>query len=324
MGNDSDDIQSIWKEKRQMTQKKNTALNPWHQENKVKDYLRIISNELKKYPARNYDHQAFIGSAIMAIADNPKLVQCMESQKGQISLYNALKYAAYTGLSLNPQEGKACLVPYRKKEGNEWFTVVNYQIMKNGLIEIALDSGKIETMPPPEVVRENDTFEMERTAAGDSYRFIPALKNRGDIMGFFASVRMKDGTQYIKYMSNEDILEHREKYARYWKDDHGDPDPNAPWVKSYIGQAIKTVQKALFRYLHLSAAFDQAIGADDDILRVDKTLALPVSEPEKPKKLEAGQTSEDVTQQLKTSKTPPPQDDVPDPEEPEEQMDDII
>ena len=240
-----------------------------YSEPKIKEWLVKKEPDIRLTAIKKYDSNELINSALMSISESDKLKECLDSEVGAHSLVNALRYATNVGLSLNPQEGKAALVPYNKKVGNDWFATAAYQIQKNGLIELALRSGRVEEMPPPEVICDNDEFQIERTSKGDSFVFRPALKERGDAIGYMACVVLKTGKQYVKYMTKEQMLEHREKYASMYKDRNGKELSGAAWVKSFDGMALKTVVKALLNNLHLSAEIDRAIGAENEILVVE-------------------------------------------------------
>lgn len=219
------------------------------------EFLKRFGKSLENYAMRKYDHSIFLKSAMIAIVNNSNLVDCLKSDAGKMSLFNAMRYAATTGLSLNPQEGKAALVSYKNKKGE---AVVNYQIMKNGMLDLALESGKIEFITA-DYVKENDVFSIKKTVNGDEYNFIPAVRDRGDIIGFFAALKLKGGATHVKWMTVEEIEDFRDKYSSTYK---FNPE-NSPWGKSFIGMGVKTIMKALLRNIRISDDLDRAIGSDD-------------------------------------------------------------
>ena len=252
-------------------------------EKEVKGYLATIQPELQKYSVMNYDEKTFMRSAILAISDNPGLAKAVSTPQGKTSLYNALKYAATTGLSLNPMEGKAALIPYGDK--------VQYQIMKSGMIELAMSTGKVAFITS-DTVRENDTWRMKKTSAGDDYEFEPARRGRGQIDGVFAACRLVDGTTHVKYMDIDQVEEHKKKYS-------------AKTQMPIEGYAIKTVLKAMLRGLNIAPEIDAAVGADD-ASEYEQSEPRDVS-PQK------GTTADDVADALKAKKEEKSAD--PDPEE---------
>jgi phage RecT family recombinase len=237
----------------------------------IGQYLEKFGKGLNNYAFRKYNHNSFIKSAMLAISENKDLRDCIKTQPGRLSLFHALKYAATTGLSLNPQEGKAALIPYSGK--------VQYQIMKNGMIEIAMESGKVEFITC-DLVRDNDNFKIKKSVQGDEYEFIPALKDRGEIIGFFAGLKFKSGFTHMCWMTVEEVEEHRDQYAAF-------KGEKSAWFKSFPGMGIKTVLKRLLHSVYISDNMDKLIGTDDQF--EGDTIELSKN----------GFSAEDVTEEIK-------------------------
>jgi len=220
-------------------------------DNDIYSYLSDNKKSIMRYAVRKYDHSDFLRTAMLCISESKNLQKCLTTDAGKTQLYHSLKLAATTGLSLNPQEGKACIVAY-EYQGK---MVANYQIMKKGMIQLLMETGKVKYITA-ETVRENDEFKISKSMDGDTYTLTPALKNRGPSIGCFAACRLTDNTTYVVYMSDDEIQEHYSKYAVSKKE-------GAAWNKSREGMALKTVLKKLVRNLHLSDASSAGIGADD-------------------------------------------------------------
>jgi phage RecT family recombinase len=219
-------------------------------ESQAKDFLqKQIAPVLADYAVREYGHTQFIKSAMIAISMDDNLQEAMGTKEGKAGLVNAMRMAAGTGLSLNPQEGKAALICYNKKINNGWVKIPSYQVMKNGLIQLALESGKVEFITA-ETVREADQFSMSKTMNGDEYNFSPARKSRGTIDGFFAAVKMKTGECHTRYMTAEEVGEHRQQFSDKTK-------------MPEEGYGQKTVLKKLLNNLHICQQIDNAIGAEN-------------------------------------------------------------
>jgi phage RecT family recombinase len=228
---------------------------PATKESLTGQFLQHFGKSLKEYAIRKYDETAFLKSAMIAIVEKPELVEVLKTEQGKLSVYNALRYAATTGLSLNPAEGKSALIGFKGKDGN---FKVSYQIMKNGMVDLALESGKVEFLSS-DLVRQNDKFELKKSMQGDDYNFIPAMKDRGEVIGFFAALKLKSGATHVKWMTVEEINEMRDSYSATFK---YNPE-NSPWSKSFNGMGLKTVMKALLRNISISPEIDNAVGADD-------------------------------------------------------------
>jgi recombination protein RecT len=246
----------------------------------IGDFLNKAHGTLKNYAVRQYDHESFIKSAMLAIVENETLRECLKTDQGKLSLFGALRFASSTGLSLNPQEGKAALIAYGGK--------VQYQIMKNGIVELALSSGMVDFVTA-DIVRERDKFELSKSMSGDNYEYAPAKTDRGDVIGFFAGCKLKSGSTHVKYMTRQEVEEMRDKYSAMFK---AKPEAS-PWSKSFNGMGIKTVLKSLFRNLSISTALDDALGNDE------KTGAvIDITD--------GGWTSEEVKTELEQKPAPAP------------------
>lgn len=259
---------------------------PTNQE--ISTQVRNWAPALKDFALVEFDQQRFFKSAILAITETPQLMECMSTPSGRDSLHSAMKRAFSTGLSLNPQEGKAAIIAYKGK--------ASYQIMKEGAIEVLLNSGDIKNLVV-EIVYENDHFEIEKTSTGDKYTFKPARKNRGTVDGYFCSMTDNDDVSHIKYMTQDECLEVRDNYSSMYKANKN----MSPWTKSEKGMCKKTVIKAAIRDLHISPKA-KAVFSSEDMSFQDNQDEIKDITPDKP----TGKTSNDVAAQLEDKQEEPP------------------
>jgi len=241
---------------------------------------------LKDFALTEFDQQRFFKTAIMAISENNGLMECMQTPAGRASLYSSMKRAFSTGLSLNPQEGKAAIIAYKG--------VASYQIMKEGAVEILLNSGDIKTLMV-EIVYENDKFSIEKSNKGDTYHFSPVRKNRGEVDGYFCAITDKDDISHVKYMTQEECFEIRDTYSTgyiFAKD-----QKKSGWAMSPKGYSKKTVIKAAIRDLHISPSSKAMFSSED----VDFNLHEPMMKDVTPKKT-TGNTADNVASKLEEKK----------------------
>jgi len=267
----------------------------------ISDFLNARKELLGSYAVRGYKQADFILSAQIAISESSRLRAALKTGVGQRSLYHALRYAAATGLSLNPQQGKAALITYINKNED---LIVSYQIMKGGLIDLVMETGLVKDIVS-DLVREKDEFSINRTDLQDTYLFSPARRARGSIDGYFAAITLKSGRTHVNYMAIEEVKEHEKKYNT--SKTIGD---RSPWSHSFDGMAIKTVIKKLLRNIHLSDVASGAIATDDhsefsdDVIDMDSepmpsaepTPTEPESDPD-----QKGTSADDVAAQLEAS-----------------------
>jgi len=214
-------------------------------------FQETYQKNLEQYALGKYKKQEFWASFKLAVMENQDLQRALKTDAGKISLASAMRFAISTGLSLNPQEGKAALITYGD--------VIQYQVMKNGIIELAMQSGKVEFVTA-DIVRANDEFRISKTGNGDEYAFNPARKNRGDVDGYYAAMKMKDGVTHVMYMEKSEVADHAGKYSALFR---VKPE-KSPWSKSFDGMALKTVLKRLFRNIVISKELTAAVSGDDE------------------------------------------------------------
>ena len=195
------------------------------------------------------DFTYWLKSAALAVIESADLRAALTTTQGKQTLVRALQRAACTGLSLNPQEGKAALVAFNNK--------ITYMPMKNGLIELAQQTGRVSLIEC-ETVYEADGFSIKKTARGDEFEFSPARKARGAVDGYFAAVVLNDGRSFVKYMDADQVQAHAKKYAK------GLDKDSSAWRTSFDGMAQKTVLKALLRACQISPAIETALALDDE------------------------------------------------------------
>lgn len=198
-------------------------------------------NNLQKFQLRQYDFDDFAKTAIMAFRESTDLQECLRTPEGRQSAYYALSRASRTGLSLNPQDGRAALVAYKGK--------INYQVMKDGYTELVTETGQVLYFES-DIVFQNDSFSLDKAESGDKYTHQIAITNRGESVGYYAAVKLTNGASYVKYMSKEQVLDHAKRYCRYdWLKAN---KPGSAWITSFDGNGRKTVTKALCKNPALS------------------------------------------------------------------------
>jgi phage RecT family recombinase len=217
----------------------------------LQHFQETYQKNLEQYALNKYKKNEFWASFKLAVMENQDLQRALKTDAGKISLASAMRFAISTGLSLNPQEGKAALITYGD--------VIQYQVMKNGIIELAMQSGKVEFVTA-DIVRSNDEFRISKTGMGDKYTFNPARKNRGDVDGYYAAMKMKDGVTHVMYMEKSEVESHAGKYSALFR---VKPE-KSPWSKSFDGMALKTVLKRLFRNIVISRELTAAVSGDDE------------------------------------------------------------
>lgn len=206
----------------------------------------------------------------MLVAANrtPDLMKCT-----QASLLETINRAAELGLDLSGTLGEAYPVPFnnRAKDGSGrdvWVTQCQLIIGYRGFAKLARQSGEIAKIEA-DIVCVNDVFTMTKGSNG-SCDFAPCLTgDRGDIVGAFAYVRFKDGSEQYDFMATADIekIRMRSKSGAAGKDSQyaKKGDPMGAWKSDWGEMAKKTVFRRVAKWLPLSTEkFVAAMELDND------------------------------------------------------------
>ena len=218
-------------------------------EKSVAEFVQGVLPNLKNYAVRSYDQDAWAKTAMLCIVNNPDLMNCLSTNEGKSSLYHALRFAAASGLSLNPQEGESALVA--PGDGKVYFWKE-----KNGIVRLILETGVVQSVYG-DAIRENDKFRVTKGFKGDDYEHTPALKKRGEITGVYSAILEKNGIGHVYYMTREQVEEHKKKYGK------GLNNPKMGWNTSWEGMAIKTAIKMGAARLSLPKSVQDAINSAD-------------------------------------------------------------
>ena len=190
--------------------------------------------------------ERMIRVATTAMLRTPKLEQC-----DQASFFKALLDLSAWGLE--PDGRRAHLIPFENRQRGvlEVQLILDYK----GLVELARRSGEVATIHA-DVICKNDEFEY---GFGSEQKLIhkPNLMERGEVLGAYAHVRLKDGTEQFEVLSKGEIDAVR-KRSKAWN--------NGPWVTDYNEMAKKTAFRRLSKWLPISAEMADAFEADDDRL----------------------------------------------------------
>lgn len=112
------------------------------------------------------------------------------------SIQNAVINVASIGLTLNPANAYAYLVP---RDGRACLDV-SYK----GLIKLATDSGSV-LWAKAVLVYEDDTFEMQGIETMPIHKFDPFKKDRGEVIGGYCAAKLHDSSYLIDTMSREEL-----------------------------------------------------------------------------------------------------------------------
>lgn len=227
---------------------------------KVAYFLRQKQGEIAKMLPRHLNAERLLKVAQIAATTTPALAECDVP-----SLVGAIGQCAQMGLEPNTVLGHAYLVPFNTKrkdaQGNErWVKSVQVIIGYKGLIDLARRSGQIVSIAAHEVCA-NDQFELVY-GLDEKLNHIPAMQDRGGVIGFYAVAKLKDGGHCFEFMSTQQIQQIRDESQGYQQAVKYKKQDAHPWGQHFIEMGRKTVIRRLAKYLPLSIEFQTAAALD--------------------------------------------------------------
>lgn len=195
--------------------------------NRLKD-----AGELDMLPA-NVSFEAFRNAAVVAITDNPGILQCNNE-----SIFKAIRRLAAAGLV--PDGREAAIVPFKGQ--------AQAMPMVYGLIKVARNSGEISSIWA-EVVRGDEEFRISMVNGERKFEHdYDPLTRTGEVKGAYAVAKLKDGMIEVEAMGRTDIEKRRKASAN-----QRDANPTGIWGQWYEEMAKKTVIRALVKRLPMSS-----------------------------------------------------------------------
>jgi recombination protein RecT len=175
--------------------------------------------------------------ALTEFRKNPKLQECSPA-----SIKAALLTAAQLGLEVGGIGGKLYFIPYKIKGTHDQYEctpIISYK----GMCEMIWRTGKIKTLDA-DIVRENDHFSAQKGSSAFLDHQI-VLRDRGEILGAYAYVVLKeDGFKY-DYLSLDEI----NKIA-YVVGQNGQLYPRSNFWRDHFDEMTKkTALRRLFKTL---------------------------------------------------------------------------
>ena len=164
--------------------------------------------------------------------------------KNPQSVSDAVTNVAAIGITLNPAEKKAYLVP---RQGGICLTISHI-----GLLHLAIESGSIR-WGQARLVYEKDFFELDGLDKQPVHRFKPFDKDRGEVVGVYVSVKTVDGDYLTEAMSTDEVNAIRER-SDAWK-----RGKSGPWKTDWGEMAKKTVVHRAHKYWPKTERLDKAL-----------------------------------------------------------------
>lgn len=230
------------------------ALSEMKPKDQIAHLLKTKQGEIAKMLPKHLNIERLLKVAQIAATTTPALLKCDVP-----SLIGAIGQCAQMGLEPNTVLGHSYLVPFNTKrkdaQGQEkWVNSVQVIIGYKGLIDLARRSGQIESINA-RVVHANDEFSIEYGTA-DRIVHKPKIDGeRGNVLGFYAVAKLKDGGVQFEFMSVGEVREVMK--GTQSKGNYG------PWKDHFDEMGRKTVIRRMAKYLPLSVEFQTAVALDN-------------------------------------------------------------
>ena len=258
-----------------------TAITPIDE---VRNAITKMQPQFKAALPAHVSAEKFQRVVLTALQQTPALLDA-----DRRSLYGAAMRAAQDGLLPDGREG--AIVTF--KGAAQWMPMVS------GIMKKVRNSGEISTWSV-QVVKERDEFDYQ---LGDEERIThkPALRDRGETIGAYSIVTMKDGEKSREFMDVDQI----EAIRKRSRSGNG-----GPWVSDFDEMAKKTVIRRHAKRLPMSTDLDEFMRQDDE-------LFMP---PEKPEMRVVSEQAPEPTQPARPSRLQkvidhdevPPHEEIPD------------
>ena len=230
----------------------------------MKAYITKMQGEIAKALPSVMTPERFTRIVMSAISTTPKLAETTPQ-----SFLGAMMTAAQLGLEPNTPLEQAYLLPYK----NNGVLETQFQLGYKGLIDLAYRSGEVTIIQAHEV-HENDEFSYS-FGLDPQLSHRPALRDRGEVICYYAMFRTKDGGFGFEVMSREDIEAHARRHSKSYGGSF------SPWKTSFDEMAKKTVLKKALKYAPMKSDFVRGVANDGTVkheIAKDMSDVAPVAE----------------------------------------------
>lgn len=213
----------------------------------IKDSL--TTPDVREAYLSNADEKALIrevGFAVQILKGNDYLQKCTPS-----SIRKSVKNVALTGITLNPAQGLAYLIPRKIDKVLTCCLDFSYK----GLCHVAIQSGAVYDIAAY-VVYEKDEFYVEQGTTAEIKHIVSLEQDRGKATHVYAVATLHHNVKKFELMTMVEVEAIRKVSKQ----------PNGLMWKDYHGEGSrKTVIKRLCKYLPQKGALAQAIALNNDV-----------------------------------------------------------
>lgn len=224
--------------------------------NEIMPYQEAIASSKTKFVGitnneKTYDVESIF--AMQMLMKNDFSLKTANNNPRSVRL--AMINVASTGLTLNPANGYAYLVP---RDGE-----IKLDISYKGLIKIATDAGSIE-WARAELVYQADDFKYRGPASIPHHEASPFAGNRGNVIGVYCIAKTHTGDILTEIMDIAEIEKIRSKSTAFTKGQQGRRGPWEEWFGEMTRKAVIKRASKTWPYTDRSERIGQAIEIAND------------------------------------------------------------
>ena len=219
----------------------------------IADLIQDSAKELGKALPAHMRPERLVRIALTTLRLTPKLYECDPK-----SFLGALFQSAQLGLEPNV-EGQAYIIPYK----NQGRMMAQFQIGYKGYVELFYRHEHSLALDM-QTVYENDKFDWQLgTEAYLKHR--PATTDRGEVIGYYAVAKLRDGVSLFKYMTKDECMAHGRQYSKCYDRNKGTFYSSTPWATAPDQMCMKTVLMQLMKLLPKSIEIQKAVAMDETV-----------------------------------------------------------
>lgn len=211
--------------------------------NEIADVIQKTEERFNLIAPAHMKYAAEKGFAIQILKGNAYLMKV--ANEAPESLQQAITNVAAIGLSLNPAEKLAYLIPRNIKiADNKWQTRIFLEPSYMGMLRLATDSGSIKWAQAA-CVYAKDKFIDNGSGERPTHVYEVFSKDRGEFVGVYCVARTQFDDYLTATMTAEEIHGIRDR-SEGWKA-WIEKKRSCPWVTDFNEQAKKTVIRRAFK-----------------------------------------------------------------------------
>lgn len=217
----------------------------------------------------------FVNNITALVANNKQLQECEPTTL----MFAALKATALR-LPLDPNLAQAHVIPYKN---NKTRTVeAQFQLGWRGFVQLAIRSGQFQTINVTDI-REGEMQGYDLITGEMQVKAMPE-REKLPVVGYMAFFRLNNGFSKSLYMTAGEVEQHAKRYSQTYASKNDYVRNSSKWTTDFDAMARKTVLKLLLsRFAPLSVDMQQAVQADQAVMRSDNNFDYVDNEKEEPK-----------------------------------------